>query len=571
MTTTVNKTESKLAPGIFYEEYKKLFPEDKKVQLTSALLKLKSVPVSIVIGKQQFTFLDNNIIYFPIYLTHNNAFVRRIGVYEFNAEQLYDIVDSETDEYNLKYFKSPLLFSFVNKEYLSKYTVEEESDEDEDDSAADEESEKSVKDDEDDIEIVDSDSGEEEDDDDKEGDDGDEDDEESVKEYEDDEESDEESLKDDADDEESGSEEDIIERPSIDPSVLDSRIAELSEFDIEDPNQETMTEYILNQIPKQDEIHNEYKSLIRHIPRSQVDWMKKLTQNINYNIIDNEGGGDCFFAVLRDAFNYLGKKVTVRELREIFAREITQEMFNQYKGMYETTAAANEEQKLTESQFKVLDTEMKEIRSKLRSSTSRGEKAVLKAALEEKRALYNSLVEYYNSMVGMSSEYDFMATIDSVEEMRKAVTECSFWADTIVVSTLERVLNTKFIILSREQYQDYARYKKTIRRRDETNMEKMEELNKYYKRIFQCGTLNDTILEERGIFQPKYYIILDYSGDHYQLITYGEKGIFTFEELPFEIKKGIANACIRLERPVGPYAIIPKFLVFKYAVSGLEM
>jgi hypothetical protein len=40
--------------------------------------------------------------------------------------------------------------------------------------------------------------------------------------------------------------------------------------------------------------------------------------------------------------------------------------------------------------------------------------------------------------------------------------------------------------------------------------------------VLQCGQLNDEVLEKQGTFEPQYYIILDYSGQHYQIITYKE-------------------------------------------------
>ena len=52
-----------------------------------------------------------------------------------------------------------------------------------------------------------------------------------------------------------------------------------------------------------------------------------------------------------------------------------------------------------------------------------------------------------------------------------------------------------------------------------------------------------------------------YSGDHYKLITYKRKHIFTFREIPYDIKILIVNKC--LEKNAGSYYSIQDFRNFK--------
>ena len=49
------------------------------------------------------------------------------------------------------------------------------------------------------------------------------------------------------------------------------------------------------------------------------------------------------------------------------------------------------------------------------------------------------------------------------------------------------------------------------------------------------------ILQEKGVFNPDYYIVLSYDGSHYQLISYRERELFTYEEIPYSIKELILN------------------------------
>jgi predicted NAD-dependent protein-ADP-ribosyltransferase YbiA (DUF1768 family) len=65
-------------------------------------------------------------------------------------------------------------------------------------------------------------------------------------------------------------------------------------------------------------------------------------------------------------------------------------------------------------------------------------------------------------------------------------------------------------------------------------------------------------LEERGVFEPSFYILAAYHGGyHYQMITYNNLKSFSFEELPVDIKELVTDKC--LEKIAGPYSLIPEF------------
>ena len=130
-----------------------------------------------------------------------------------------------------------------------------------------------------------------------------------------------------------------------------------------------------------------------------------------------------------------------------------------------------------------------------------------------------------------------MKGVSNLDEFKGKIQTCEFWGETWSISTLERTLNIKLILFSEEAY-----------------------ISKDFDNVLMCGQLNDTILQEIGVFNPDYYIMLDFMGFHYKLITYKDKGAFKFEELPFDVKKLITDKC--LERLSGPYALIPDFIKF---------
>ena len=68
----------------------------------------------------------------------------------------------------------------------------------------------------------------------------------------------------------------------------------------------------------------EYKESARN------SWIEKYMKNNQYRIHEVESNGDCFFAVIRDAFADVGKKTDVDALRVALSAEMTEEAFLRY-------------------------------------------------------------------------------------------------------------------------------------------------------------------------------------------------------------------------------------------------
>jgi N-glycosidase YbiA len=266
-------------------------------------------------------------------------------------------------------------------------------------------------------------------------------------------------------------------------------------------------------------------------PTQKNSWIASFMNNANYSIQDNEGGGDCLFAVIRDGLAGAGKATNVSKLRNALAKEVTEDIFSNYKAHYEMykgalITATEELKKIAEDQ--------KKLKYRLRQEKDRSLQAAIVQQGKENEKRFHRLKIERAATSNMYKEYKYMEKIDNVEAFKTIIKTCNFWGETWAISTLERVLNIKFILLSRENY----------REGDSDN-------------VMQCGQLNDLILQNRGSFEPSHYIVIDYNGSHFQLIKYKRRGIFTFKELPYDLKQLVVEKC--LEGESGPYSLIPDF------------
>ena len=80
-------------------------------------------------------------------------------------------------------------------------------------------------------------------------------------------------------------------------------------------------------------------------PVSTGLWIQQYMQNKNYGIVDNEGGGDCLFAVIRDAYAQVGITMTVGDLRKKLSDEVTEDIFRNYYDLYTSFQESSKETK----------------------------------------------------------------------------------------------------------------------------------------------------------------------------------------------------------------------------------
>lgn len=466
---------SKIVKNINYSEYKKLDSEDIEHNATTFDIELLEFDVVIAIGREKYTFIEKNIVYFPIYLIKDEMVYSQIGIYEIKSNDLISVVDDDGD-LNLELVDDPLLYSFVNKNYLSKILKTDD-----------------TKHDKTNLDNLNKEST-------------------------------------DSDDE--------TKYDSDDPDDPDNSINKKNETNKLIINKESIESLLKDdshEIFEEDKTVNidEIKEIndSEEIISNTAPWIQQYMKSSNYSIQDNEGGGDCLFAVIRDAFNSIGKKTTVNKLRDILASNADDEIFYNYKQHFDMYESSANESKIVMTQ---LENKQKTLKKELSKNKNRSKQLDIIEQGKENLERYNKLKEEVKSTQQLKNEFEFMRGVDNLEDFKSKLKSCEFWAETWAISTLERVLNIKLILLSHENF-----------------------IQGDIDNVILCGQLNDAVLENKKTFNPEYYIIADYNGIHYKLIKYKHRSILKQNEIPSRLKQNIIDKCC--ENDKGPYSIIENF------------
>jgi predicted NAD-dependent protein-ADP-ribosyltransferase YbiA (DUF1768 family) len=431
--------KSLIDKAIEYKETTEIESDDSGYEANIYESEFFDVDVVFAIGQVKYTYLDNKIVYYPIYLIGDDNEKTQIGVYELLSSEQQNIVDEDGDvdlnRLNLPLFYSNA-YSIISSGAGTAETVEES--ESDDDSVT------------------------------------------------------------------------IIEKPQ---------------------GKGTSTQGTQGTQGKSASTQGKSKKSVK-----QVQWIKDFMEDANYNVIDTPPDGNCFFTVLKLALEERGQTKSVDDLREILANNMDQSTFDNYKVLYDDAAR---EQKTLTLEIKNITKRHNELEKSVKTKTKdRNLQISYVKQLDEMETKHKELKDSRAKLSGYMTEFAFMKGIDNLAMLKLKMKTRDYWADTWAISTLERELNIKVIILSEYNYL----VKDTIN-------------------VLQCGQLNDTILEKKGIFEPSFFVITCYQGIHYQIITYNEKQSFTFGELPEKVKDLVVDKC--LEKMAGPYSLIPDFVEYK--------
>ena len=268
-------------------------------------------------------------------------------------------------------------------------------------------------------------------------------------------------------------------------------------------------------------------------------WINKYLRSNKYDILDNEGGGDCFFAILRDALRSVKIDVTVQSIREKLANEVDEEILTTYKEFF---GLFYNNMKSTQTQLKEYKKKHLTLKKMITATADGPDKMKMISDVKSNFDTMSAVSDQYKELEELIKEFEFMKDVETVDDLKKVIMKVGgkYWADNWASVTLERLYNVKFIVLSQDHF-----------------------LNGEKELVLQCSEA-DKKLQAQGVFEPSYYIITDYiKGVHYKLITYDKnvkRGAFKFNELPYRVKELVLEKC--MEKDAGLYVLIPDFKTF---------
>ena len=534
---------SRLVPSVNYIELKALNPSDTKENNYKAPLyeaTVLGINTIISIGNIINTFISNNVVYYPIYLIKNDKVISQIGVYEIFQSDIPSLLDDDGD-INIEKAPPPLLYSFVKKSLIQQAVYMPKVPESLGKKPGFSIKPFSLKSLESQAEKV------------------------AVQNFGKDEQSEE--------DEES----DAALQAAIRASLLPER-SMLSDVPLKRKN-----------IPVQSlEQSTQENKAYRHA--KDEPWIQSYYLNNNFKIIRNQGGGDCLFLGVCQAFLSIDPEsdISVIQLRGMLADVMTQPEFELYRSRYEMFAKTLKELR---DENKKLSEDNRDLAQRASApNLSPTDKLTLKLQSEENIRRNQEIIREIELYKDYIKPVYFMRGIKNVEGLqaliRKGEMTSEYWGDEWAISNLEIILNIKFIILSNRDYIERNRKPYTesniIICSSDADEERIQEVERIMQGRAAKGMGDREAREardkskfpEKRSFNPDYYIILSHTGTHYELITYRDTAMFTFPEIPFCIKLQIINRCIEssggnMQDLTGSYRRIPQFIMFYQHELGL--
>ena len=485
--------QSILDNTIEYIQEKNIEKNDIDLESPVYHLKLFQVEVAIALGTINNEYSKKGILYCPVYLIINKNNFEKIGYYEFYSADLGVLLDKEGDM-DVSVMEGPLVFDYIDIDYLNNLVIKSKF----------------------------------------------------LKEF-------------------------IIEDEKLNDEESDESkqklIQEANKIQLEESKNQiidnlSVVENIEKILQKYDTSYNNkmnektlaiYKQDVKSsITNTNSNWIQRYYNNNKFNVIDNDGGSNSLFYVIKSALENLDIILNVESLKSVLVKNLTKEHYENYKKIYNDLASEIREKKATIDEDEAKKKELiksynvikSDVEQEAKSDTKNLQniKSNMKKLNEIKKSLMqNSKIDkkknsHYNNLLKKINEFKFMRNVESFEDFKTVIRSNNYWPDSYLKSILEFILNVKFITIDK----------------------KAHELNDTDNLII-C---KNEILEKKD-FKPKYYIIMNYDREtkYYNLVTYKSKKIFTFYEIPYTIRENVVDNCMKTNG--GIYNLIPFFVEFK--------
>jgi predicted NAD-dependent protein-ADP-ribosyltransferase YbiA (DUF1768 family) len=119
------KIKSSVAENVYYKQDKKINPLDKGSYADLYQLFLFDKEVIVALGNKIYDNYDKNLISIPIYLVFENVEkIQKIGFFEIKANEYSQSLKGDRD-INLNILDEPLLFNYVDKDFIDDLMDEE--------------------------------------------------------------------------------------------------------------------------------------------------------------------------------------------------------------------------------------------------------------------------------------------------------------------------------------------------------------------------------------------------------------------------------------------------------------
>ena len=496
---------SRITSTIDYPEGQKVHSEDIGFESSLYEVNLCGKKVCITLGKVKYTYVDHGVLYFPLYLVSNyEKIFAQIGLYEIDKNRFIKVIGDESHDVDVNVLGTPLLFESFKKLDgeldidINNNITKDDTDINNDITNDDIDINNDITND--DIDIN-----------------GD-------------------ITKDDIDINENITNDDIDDDINEDGISNDkelsisenhfSKISKKIDFTLKDDIFIKHERQRVSLLP--DEIKDTAESITRSYRRISGDnWIKVMMKNPNYELINVPN--DNFLDVIKDTFEQIGYYTTTKKLSALIAKKMTDKHLAEKRILHAEYIFQIDELRKKMLQLKrTIEVDMK---SKIRNTvlTKPEQKKIIDECLLLKKKFedYSKLRKEVLFIVDNKFGEDFKK-VTHLESYKEFITSTKYRIDEYGISIIEKELDIKMIILEEDD-------------KDDPN------------EVIKRGECNEN-------YCPKYYILCTVSNGRYKCVSYKNRKILEFSEIPYHLKTMIVKKI--MSGIAGPFSLIEHFKNF---------